>query len=98
MTTDDAEEGVTGTVLRASDGSVFFVPTDDLQAYRLEGDDAERAIDAVDDEVSGFSFSPKTDMGAGFNLKAAPVEVNRLRIGDTTGGGSKYQYQKFTTG
>ena len=96
MADDQASEATEGTILRGADGSVYFVPTDDLAGYRLEGEEAQAAIDASTDDVSGFSFTPEsaTDdptISGGF---ISPI-FQRLKITDTSGGGGNYQYQKY---
>lgn len=53
-----AEEIVEGALVAGEDGAMFWIPKDDLDAYRLPEEQAADARSRLedDDEVSGFQF------------------------------------------
>jgi hypothetical protein len=62
-----------GAVIRSSDGSMYFIRQEILEACRVqpdEVDDTQRMLDESEGEVSGFAFS------TGPILSVTPVQLN----------------------
>jgi|GEM_PF-6109165 len=69
-----AEEIVEGALVAGADGAMFWIPKDDLEAYRMpdeQADDARSRLDG-DDEVSGFGF----DFGGSGLPDSSPLHDN----------------------
>jgi hypothetical protein len=75
-----AEEIVEGALVAGEDGAMFWIPKDDLEAYRLpdeQADDARSRLES-DDDVSAFgwnvsSFSQSSPMLASFQTQNLQV-------------------------
>ena len=62
-----------GTVLQGPDGSVYLIPDEALEAFRIEGTAARVARDLLDGDLEGFAY------GAGSNeLRALRAVDGRL--------------------
>lgn len=56
---DQADDAVQGTLFQGSDGSIYFIPHDKLDEFRVPDENAvgvREALDQIDGEVAGFGF------------------------------------------
>jgi len=69
-----------GSILQDDEGNVFFIPAEDLDGYRVQGDAAEKLngeFSKLDSEVSGFDFKPKANLRPGIKpLRAFGMPAN----------------------
>jgi hypothetical protein len=55
MTSEERTQ-LDGTVIQGADGSLYFIPTEDLQAYRLP-DDAASEEESGEEDVTGHLYA-----------------------------------------
>ncbi len=70
-----AESNEDGVLLHGSDNEVYFIPSDRLAEFRVEGEaaaDARAGFDAMEDDVAGFALK-------GFDLKPGVVSLTAFR-------------------
>lgn len=90
---EEATQQVSGAMLEASDGSVYFVPDEILEKYKVDDTSAAAARTALGDaEVEGFNFSqavaPRPDVqilrGQWGSLGLVPTGTTFSGDGDKT--------------
>ena len=81
----DEETGVEGALIRGSDGTTYFIPSDDLAAYRVPDAVADQSAVAFDGdaEVAGFAAPGPRVVDA----MAGPLGPNPNSPGARGGGG-----------
>jgi hypothetical protein len=72
MTNERSRVEIDGALIRGADGGLYFIPSADLQAFRLPDDQAAPVLDAMDQQgdVQGYVLKP-LQPGAGVQLLPA---------------------------
>jgi hypothetical protein len=56
VSTDDSQQpSVEGTLMMGADGAIYFIPNEELEAFRVPDEDASEARASLEPEVEAYS-------------------------------------------